>query len=39
MTAIFHHKHYHTGAHHRLWLILAAVIAFLFAALWTQPIH
>ena len=29
----------HDGTYHRLWLVLVAVIAFLMAALWSQPTH
>ena len=34
MATVFYHKHFHAGAHHRFWLILVAIIAFLLAALW-----
>jgi hypothetical protein len=39
MTIAFHRKHFHAGAHHRFWLIITALIAFLLAVLWTQPVH
>ncbi len=38
MGIAFHHKHLYAGAHHSFWLILAAVVAFLMAALWATPI-
>ena len=31
-------KHLHVGSHHRFWLILVAIAAFIIAAFWTQPI-
>ena len=39
MVTTFHRKHLALGTHHRLWLILSAVIAFLLAALWAQPVQ
>ena len=39
MAIAFHHKHLHLGAHRRFWLIAAALLAFLFAVLWTQPVE
>ena len=39
MAIAFYRKHLHFGAHHRLWLILAALLAFLLVVLWTQPVH
>jgi hypothetical protein len=39
MDALFYHKHLHVGAHHRVWLFVAALVAFLLAALWAQPVH
>ncbi len=38
MGIAFHHKHLYAGAHHSFWLVLAAVLAFLMAALWATPI-
>ncbi len=38
MTIASHQKHFHIGAH-RFWLIVSAVLAFLLAALWAQPVH
>lgn len=38
MAIAFDPKHLQIGSHHRFWLILAALLAFLLAALWTQPI-
>ncbi len=37
MSTVFYERHFHTGAHRRLWLMLAATIAFLLAVLWSQP--
>jgi hypothetical protein len=34
----WHLRHFHPGAHHRLWVILAAVLAFLMVALWPRSI-
>ena len=39
MATVFHHKLLHAGTHYRLWLILAALMAFLLAAFWAQPVH
>ncbi len=39
MAFAFHQKHLHFGMDHRFWLIVAAMIAFLLAALWTQPVN
>lgn len=39
MAIAFHHKPLHLGAHRRFWLILAALLAFLLAVLWTQPVE
>jgi len=39
MAIVFHPKHWQAGAHHRFWLILAALLAFVLAALWAQPVH
>jgi hypothetical protein len=39
MAIAFHRNRCHSGLHHRLWLIVTGVLAFLLAALWTQPIH
>jgi hypothetical protein len=33
------HRPLHALGSHRLWLIVAAVLAFLLAALWTKPLH
>lgn len=38
MPIAFYGRHFHTGAHRRFWLMLAAVIAFLLAVLWAKPI-
>jgi hypothetical protein len=38
MAIAFHGKHFHFDAHHPFWLWFAAVLAFLFAALWAKPI-
>jgi len=38
MLAVLSPRHFHIGAYHRLWLVLAALVAFLMAALWAQPI-
>ena len=38
MTTAFYGRHFHLGAHRRFWLILAAVVAFLLAVFWAQPI-
>jgi hypothetical protein len=37
MAVAFKLRHFRAGAHHRLWLFIAALLAFLMAALWTQP--
>ena len=34
MVIAFHRKRLDVGAHHRLWLIIAGMIAFLLAVLW-----
>ncbi len=39
MAVAFHGMRFHFFAHHRLWLILSAAIAFLLAVLWTQPVN
>ncbi len=39
MTTIFYRKHFHLGAHHRLWLIISVLVAFVLVVLWTQPVH
>ncbi len=39
MTVAFHGMGFRFFAHHRLWLILSATIAFLLALLWTQPVN
>jgi len=39
MTVAFDFKRFQLRAHHRLWLIVAGVIAFLLAALWSQPVY
>ena len=39
MTVAFDRKHFQLAAHHRLWLIVAGVLAFLLAALWSQPVY
>ena len=31
-------KHVHVGSHHRFWLIVVAIAAFIIAAFWAQPI-
>jgi len=38
MGTAFHRKHVAVGAHHRFWLIVGAMIAFLLAALWAAPV-
>lgn len=38
MPLAFDPKHFHFGVHRRLWLVLAAVLAFLLAAIWSQPV-
>ena len=38
MVTVLDPRHLQLGAHRRFWLILAAIIAFLLAALWTQPV-
>jgi hypothetical protein len=37
MAITFNLRHFRAGAHHRLRLFIAALLAFLLAALWTQP--
>ncbi len=37
MALVFHDDHHRTGLRHRLWELLAAVIAFLLVVLWTRP--
>ena len=39
MLAVFDPKRLDAGTHHRFWLIVTAVIAFLLAALWARPIY
>jgi hypothetical protein len=39
MAVAFDRKHFQLGAHHRVWLIVAGVLAFLLAALWSQPVY
>lgn len=39
MAIAFHHKPVPVGAHRRFWLVVAALLAFLFAVLWTQPLE
>lgn len=31
-------KHIHVGSHHRFWLVVVAIAAFIIAAFWAQPI-
>ena len=31
-------RHVHVGSHHRFWLIVVAIAAFIIAAFWAQPI-
>ena len=31
-------KHVRAGSHHRFWLVVVAVAAFMIAAFWAQPI-
>ncbi len=38
MALALHRSAVHTRSHHRLWLWIAVVIAFLLVALWAQPI-
>ena len=38
MVTVLDPRHLQLGAHRRFWLIVAAIIAFLLAALWTQPV-
>ena len=37
MSIAFNLRHLSVGAHHRLWLIVTAIAAFIMAALWTRP--
>ena len=37
MQKVFDTRHLFPAAHHRFWLVVAGLIAFLLAALWTQP--
>jgi len=38
MAIAFQGKHFHLDAHHPFWLWFATALAFLFAALWANPI-
>lgn len=38
MGLTFHRKHLHLDSHDPLWLWLAALAAFILAALWAKPI-
>jgi hypothetical protein len=39
MALAWRDRHFHAGAHHRFWLLLAAMMAFLMALLWAQPVR
>lgn len=38
MATVLDPRHFQPTAHHRLWLIIEGLIAFVLAALWAQPI-
>ena len=38
MPSVLDPKHLLAGSHHRFWLIIAAIAAFVIAAFWAQPI-